>query len=188
MKYVFSVLGIIFVVVLAIVLISRGGNDSPNGRDTPKVVKTTDQNKEGTSVVFTTQGRLVGEDQRRAIRVVVTQSERRLEILTGYEEAVERSQVYANTPDAYENFLIALDRAGFTRSKEYVPTDERGVCPLGRTFIYQVKEFSQDLKNLWNTSCNSAKQGTFAGAASTIQTLFRRQIPDYEKQVKGVKL
>jgi hypothetical protein len=187
MKYVFGVLGVIFAVVLAIILISGGGNDKKKTDTTKRVVKVSQQNKEGTSVSVTTQGRVVGEDERRAIRIIVTQNERRLEILTGYEEAVERSQVYANTPAAYENFLIAIDRAGFNRSRPYPIKDERGVCPLQRRYIYELKEYGQELSRLWSTQC-SAKQGTFAGAATTLRVLFQEQIPDYSKQIRGVKL
>lgn len=178
-----AVLGIIFVVILAIVLISHGGGPKQG----PRPVVVSDQNREGTSVQFTNQGRLVGEDKRRAIRIVVSQNERRLEILTGYEEAVERAQVYPNTPAAYENFLIALDKAGFDNKRVVSDDDERGSCPLGYTYIYQLKDFSQELIRTWSTSC-SARTGTFSGNPATIRTLFQLQIPDYATQTQNVDL
>lgn len=182
MKYVLGVLGVIVVVILAIVLITRGG-----GGKKPLQIDVSDQNREGTSMQFTTQGKVVGEDERRAIRIVVTQNERRLEILNGYEEAVEKTQVYPNTPSAYENFLIALDKSGFEKKRQSTNTDERGVCPLGKTYVYELKDFSQDLIRTWGTSCGT-KTGTAAGKASTIQKLFQEQIPDYTTQIKGVDL
>lgn len=184
MKYVLGVLGILLVVFLAIVLVRSGGRDRPPAE---RPVAVSEQNREGTSVQLTEQGRLVGEDQRRAIRIVVTQNERRLEILTGYEEAVEKSQVYPNTPAAYETFLIALDRAGLNRPRRTAVTDERGVCPLGQRYIFEVKEYSQELVRLWSTSCGN-DEGTFAGKGSTIRTLFKAQIPDYATQTRTVKL
>ena len=36
------------------------------------------------SAVLTTEGNIVGENQRRGIRVIVNQDERRLAILSGY--------------------------------------------------------------------------------------------------------
>lgn len=189
MKYVLGVLGVILVVVLAVVLISRGGNDDkpPAGQQGKRVVKVSEENRQGTSVSVTTQGKLVGEDQRRSIRITVSQDERRLEILTGYEEAIERTQVYPNTPSAYENFLIAIDFAGFSRERKAKTTDERAVCPLGRRYIYELKEYSQELIRSWSASCGT-QWGTFGGKGSTIRKLFQAQIPDYNTQVKGVKL
>lgn len=188
MKYILGVFGVILVVVLAIILMSRGGDDKPPaGQQGERVVKVSEQDREGTSVVLTTQGKLVGETERRAVRVVVSQNERRLEVLTGYEEAVERSQVYSNTPAAYENFLIALDFAGFSRERKAKTTDERAICPLGKRYIYELKEYSQDLIRLWDTSCGN-KFGTFGGDEKTIRQLFEAQIPDYDKHLRGVKL
>lgn len=185
MKYVLGILGIILVAVFAIFLITRGGGDEPE--DKPKEVVVSQQNNPNTSAVMTQQGKLLGEDERRAIRISVTQSERRLDVLTGYGEAVESSQVFANTPEAYENFLIALDKAGYEQKRETSNTDERGSCPLGRTYIYELKEFSQDLIRLWDTTCGQ-KIGTFNGDQGTVRKLFQEQIPDYSKKVENVDL
>jgi hypothetical protein len=183
MKFIFGVLGVILVVIFAIVLIARGGG----GGNKPKPLSVSDQNREGTSAQITTQGKLVGEEERRAIRIVVTQNERRLEILNGYEEAVDRTQVYPNTPSAYENFLIAIDKAGIEKKRETKQTDERGACPMGNTYIYQVRDFSQDLVRAWGASCGT-KVGTFAGKGDVIRKLFQEQIPDYTTQIKDVDL
>lgn len=188
MKYVLGMLGVILVVVLAIILISRGGKDKPpTGQQGERVITVSEQAKESTSAQMTIQGKLVGEDERRAIRITVSQDERKLEILTGYEEAVESSQVYANTPAAYETFLAALDYAGLSRERKALTTDERAVCPLGNRYIYELKEFSQELIRLWDTTCGN-KWGTFGGDENTVRKLFQEQIPEYQKQVKGAKL
>jgi len=185
MKYILGVFGVIFVALLAIILIMRVGRGDNKPAERPLVVS--EEAREGVAAVLTTQGRVVGEDQRRAIRISVNQTERRLEILTGYEEAVERAQTYANTPVAFETFLVALDQAGFDRKKKSTIQDERGACPLGKRYIYELKEYSQDLLSLWNTSCGK-KAGTFAGNQNTIRKLFEHQIPGYATQVRGVDL
>jgi len=189
MKYVLGMLGVILVVVLAIILISRGGNKDkpPAGQQGKRVVKVSEQAKQGTSVQFTTQGKLVGEVERRAIRITITQEERKLDILTGYEEAVERTQVYPNTQAAYETFMTALDYAGLSRERKALTNDERAVCPMGRRYIYELKEYSQELIRLWDTSCGN-KWGTFGGDEKNVRQLFQAQIPEYAKQIKGVKL
>ena len=183
MKFVLGVLGVILVVLLAIILITRGGNREPAIR--PVVVS--EEAREGVSAVFTTRGKLVGQDERRAIRISVNQDERRLEILSGYEEAVERAQVYPNTHAAFENFLIAMDLLGYNRSRVSSIEDERGACPTGKTDIYELKEYSQQMVRLWDSSCGG-KLGTMAGSDATIRKLFEEQIPDYSKQIKDVDL
>lgn len=182
MKFILGILGIIFVAIIAIVLITGGGSKSP----TEKPLVVSEEAREGVSAALTTQGQVVGEDQRRAIRIIVNQDERRLEILSGYGESVERSSTFANTHAGFEAFLVALDQAGFSNKRQTAIADERGACPLGRRYIYELREYSQELLRLWNTSCG--KQGDFAGKGSTIRKLFEKQIPDYSKLVRGVDL
>lgn len=183
MRYVLGVLGVILLVILAVVLITR---DRQAPTTTPLVVS--EQAREGVSAVWIEQGTVTGEDRRRAIRIVVNQNERRLEILTGYGDAVERAQTYPNTQAAFETFLITLDQAGFDASKSApAGIDERGACPLGRRYIYELNERSQPLLDLWGTSC-SRQLGTFDGNRATVHELFQLQIPDYDKQIRDVDL
>jgi hypothetical protein len=181
MKFIMGALGVIFLVILVVVLITRGGK-GPDQR--PLVLS--EQAREGVSAVFTEQGQLVGQDQRRAIRITVNQNERRLEILTGYEEAVLSAQTYANTQSAFEAFLVALDQAGFDNKRVSAIEDERGACPLGHSFIYQLNEFSQPLINTWSTTCG--KTGTFNGNRNAVRTLFRKQIPGYSKLTSKIDM
>lgn len=185
MKFILGALGFIFIAILAIVLITRGrGGD--NGPVAPKLV-VSEEAREGVSAVLTTQGEVVGEDQRRAIRIIVDQDERRLEILEGYGEAVERASTFPNTHAAFETFLVALDQAGFDNKRVSAIEDERGACPLGRRYIYELRDNSQELLRLWNTSC-SGRLGTFDGNSSTIRKLFEQQIPEYKTLIRGVQL
>jgi hypothetical protein len=186
MKYILGILGVILVAVLAIVLITRGPKDQQNTGNTPKKVVISQQNTDGTSVSFTTQGRVVGQEQFRSIRIIVSQDERRLEILTGYEETVSTSQTYPNTPAAYGTFLSSIEKSGFGLTKKSSYSSPEGVCPLGRRFVYQLTDYDQTLINSWDTTCG--KLGTFAGRSATISSLFRGQIPEYNKQVSGVRL
>jgi len=184
MKYILGVFGVIFVSIIAIVLIMRGGGDK---RTAVKPLVISEEAREGVAAVYTEQGAVVGENQRRAIRVIVNQDERRLEILCGYEEAVERSSTFANTNAAFENFLVALDQAGFEEKKPTAIKDERGACPLGRRYIFELREYSQELLRSWNTSCNG-KMGNFDGNTSTVRQLFQKQIPDYSGLTRNVDL
>jgi hypothetical protein len=185
MRYALAIGGIILVAIIAIILIvSRGPSDNPSR---PASVTLSDYANQNSIVSHTTQGEVVGEDQRRAIRISVTPTERRFEVLAGYEEAVERSQTYPNTQAAYEAFLKALHYAGFTRSRASSYDGPIGVCPLGTTFIYDVSADGQSRLNLWSDSCRR-DEGTFAGNASLVRQLFQQQISDYNQQISGVNL
>jgi hypothetical protein len=185
LRYVVGVLGVILVIFLLVALIfGRGGNTTTqNNKTAPQLVDYADKNS---SVSLTTVGRLVGNDERREIRVTVTPNERRLEILSGYDESVISLQTYPNTREAYSNFLSALATNGFTKKRSTSITDPRGLCPTGNRYIYDLSEDGNHLSNLWNTSCNDGSN--FAGRGSTVREIFKNQIPDYNKQTQSVHL
>lgn len=183
MKYVLGIVGIFFVLIIAIVLIF-GGGDGPTNRE--KLI-ISEQAREGVSAVLTTEGQLVGENQRRAIRIIINQNERRLEVLTGYGQAVEQSSTFPNTTAAFEFFLAGLEKAGFDNKRPTSIKDERGICPLGRIYHYELREYSQELLGSWNTSCSS-KIGNFDGRGRLIRTLFQSQFDNYSELTRDVSL
>src|SRR6266508_2081792 len=98
MRYILGVFALFLITIFAIVLVTRGrGNPPQQEHASKRPVSLSRQAKSGTSAALTTQGKLVGETERRAIRIKVTKEERRLEILTGYEEAVSQSFVFPNS-------------------------------------------------------------------------------------------
>ncbi len=188
MKYGLAVVAFIVVAFLAIVFVINRGPSPTTSTNQPKgPVKLAEYDNKNASVSLTTKGELVGEEVRKGIRITVTPTERRLEILGGYGETVERTEIYENTADAYQAFLRGLERAGFTKTRKSTITDYRGVCPFGRQYVYDLSEGGASISNLWSTSC-STKQGTFDGQSGTIRRLFQLQITDYSKQVRGVDL
>lgn len=183
MKYFLGVIGVFLVLIIAIVLIF-GGTSKRADKEQLIISK---QARAGVSAVLTVQGQLVGENQRRAVRIVINQNERRLEILSGYEQSVERSNTFPNTTPAFEYFLAALERAGFDKKQPNTILDERGVCPLGRRYFYELREYSQELLKSWNTSCGS-NIGDFGGRGQLIRTLFQKQFDDYSGLTRDVSL
>lgn len=187
MKYVIGVIAVIIVTILAIVLIiNRDSPDQPNqtGR---QAVSLYEQAKDGGTVSYTVEGKVVGDEERRAVRITVGSSTRKIEVLRGYNETVEKSQTFTNTSAGYEEFLKALELAGFSRKRDYTPKDERGVCPLGRRYIYEFEKPGEDTVKTWSTSC-SPQQGTFGGVSTTVRQLFQNQVPEYNKFTSGVRL
>ncbi len=189
MRYGLAILVIAFLAIVGTaVLIGRGNSDS--GAVRARVTKIADyDSKDSSSVSWTQQGRLVGEDKRRAIRVTVTRSKRTIEVLAGYPERVESNTELPNSTEAFAAFTRALDNAGFGRERTVRLADERGVCPLGSRFIYRLTDSGQEIMRTWSDSCRTS-DGSFGGGktASLISQLFREQITDYDKFISGVRL
>lgn len=189
MKYLLGALGVILVTIFAVVIIvSRPNNDAPKTETTAQQQALTNYATTEARAIFTTEGKLVGNEERREIRISVDRNERVLEILTGYDGVVVRTERFGNTTSAYEAFLAALDQAGFTKARKLSATkEENGACPLGKHFTYELKQGENEIARHWATTCG-AKVGNFAGKRTTIDPLFEAQIPDYDKLVAGVKL
>lgn len=189
MRYGIAVIIIALFAVLGVVLLVNRNNDTPNGTPTTQTVTLSESDTVPSALVsWTQQGRIVGNNQFSSIRVIVTPTYRRIEILNGYENQVLRSTDYENNQEAYNTFTRALDLMKFGRSRTVSNPDVQGVCPFGNRFLYVFNANSQQLVNTWSDTCSNSN-GTYAGgnAVSTAQ-LFRNQIPDYGRQTSGVSL
>lgn len=188
MRYGLAVLVIaFFAIVTTAVFVGR--SDSGPGTSA-RVTKVTDyENKDSASVSWTQQGKLVGEDRRRAVRITITRSKRTVELLAGYPERVERSAEFTNSAEAFSAFTRALDTAGFGRERSVLQPDERGVCPQGNRFIYRLTEGNEEIMRTWSDSCRTS-DGPFGGGntAALIAKLFKEQITDYNDFVSGIRL
>ncbi len=184
-RYIVAVLFIIFVGVLGTILLIGRDRKPASTENVPKTVHVADfVNNERSQVVWTQEGRLVGTDTRRAARITITPNERKVEILEGYEQKVTKTSVFPNNKTAYTNFLLSLENLGYGRERKVKQPDERGVCPTGSRFIYEIRENDENKLRLWSDSC-AAADGTFAGVAPTTRQLFKAQITGYDKFISG---
>lgn len=186
MKYFFGFAAVIVLVILTFVLIWRGfsgGGDAP--APPPPLHSYTFTT---TAMRFTIDGPVDPESEHRALQVTVSRSESRIEILKGYDRVVSKAKSYASNQEAYETFLRALDLLDYTQGNDDPAlADDRGYCPSGRRFIYEIVDGTDILQRYWSTSC-SRKQGTFLGSASEVQKLFKTQIPDYDEFTRGLDI
>ncbi len=189
MRYGIATLLVVVLLVLGAVAIFGGGSSSTGS--SARSTKLADySNNDQASVSWTMQGRLVGDDQRKAIRVTVTKNSRKIQILDGYSERIEKSQEYSNSEPAFASFTRALDGLNFGRERTVVQPDERGVCPQGNRYVYRVTEGTKEVMRTWSSTCSS-NDGNFGGGqnnTSQITQLFRAQIADYNKFTTGIKL
>lgn len=187
MKILIGVVGFIFFALVAVLLlVGRGASNDPDTVTPSKTMMSyADQSA---TFAYTIHGRLVGETERRSVRISITPSERRIEILNGYNNVVERSTAFPNTSAGYKEFAAALEHNGYPKTRKTSVTDVAGVCATGNQYLY-VAQTTGDEKpiNTWSTSCSTA-EGTFGGKATAIRSLFQAQIPEYNRQLDGVRL
>ena len=176
MKYFIGFLVTIGLIILLIVLLASGGGK-------PKV-QTTQRSlisyaNSDAVVRMTIDGPINANQDHRQIQVTVNRDQVTFEQMNGYDGQVAAQQQYASTQNAYTNFLAALTRANFTKgdsSKDMA--DERGLCPLGDRFVFELIDNGTDVQRFWATSCGGTK--TYQGNLNLTVQLFRLQVPDYD--------
>lgn len=188
MKYILGVAVVVIALIFAIFAIATRPSDTPGAsQDGKKVVTLKEEAGGDSTLIYTVEGKIVGEEQRRAVRISVNRNIRTVEVLEGYTERVVRSESYSNNSTAFDVFVAGLDVAGFSRKRDSKIEDRRGVCPFGRRFTFELRKNNEKPVDTWSTSC-SAKEGTFGGAQATVQQLFQGQIPNYSQFTSQVVL
>lgn len=177
MRYLFGFFITVGLIILLIVLLVTGGNKSK----VPNTSKTLASYANSTAVVrLTIDGPINSVQDHRASRITVGRDNTTYEQLQGYDGNVTLLQTYPNTPTSYGTFLRAIALAGFTKGDTASALkNDRGYCPLGSRFIFELEDNGQQLERFWSTSCSGAK--SFLGNANLIVNLFKRQVPDFNK-------
>lgn len=189
MKYIIGGFGIIVVVAAFIALIvtfvGRGPvPDSEKPEDTIVLRELADESSE---VTFVTSGRIVADEEFETIRITVSDSRRRFEILRGYNLTVEERADLPNTTAAYEAFLYALANAGFNSVLEGESTSEKGKCPTNRRHTYRLHIDGEEAIRSWSSPCRG-ERGNFGGDARLVERLFQAQIPEYRERTRGMSI
>lgn len=187
MKIFIGVAGFVFFVLIAVLLLvgRNAGDDNNTAVNTNKLMSYVDQSA---TFSYTIHGRLVGETERRSVRISITPSERRIEVLDGYNNTVSRTATFPNTSAGYKEFAAALEHNGYAKTRKTAITDVAGVCATGNQYLYVTQAPNNETPiNSWSTSCSNS-EGTFGGKATAIRGLFQAQIPDYNRQLDGVRL
>jgi len=185
MRYIIGLLIGIGLIVLTFILIFKAFS----GPGAPKT-QTIDLNSYATTdavVRVTFNGPVTYNSSHQSIRITVGADQVLYEQIQGYQGTLVKSQTYPNNRDAYAVFLRALNFQGFTKGDPSKPKDERGYCPLGRTYVYEGLTGGDNIFRWWNDSC-TANEGNFLGQGGTIRQLFTRQVPDYNTISRGVSL
>jgi hypothetical protein len=184
-RFLISLLVGIGLIVVVLILIFRGGS-SPAPGSNPAANLLSFANT-STTVQLTDSFPVSADQTHHAFMTVVGKDQTTFTVEQGYQGQVLRSQTYQNNSSAYAVFLRALQIAGYNRgNNDPKLADERGYCPLGHVYTYEVKDGNNTLMRYWATSCGGL--GNSRGRTDLILQLFQRQVPDYNKLTQNITL
>jgi hypothetical protein len=188
LRFVLLTIGAILLLVLSawgIASIARNLINGPDKKTSQtEKINLTDYTRPNTSVKITVEGPIVADENFESYEIEVGQNFRRITVYKGYGKTVVLQKSYDNNDVAFESFMKALAKAGFTNSNSSTATeDERGSCATGKRYVYELKDFDEQVSRLWNTTC-STKIGTLTGGGQAIRSLFKAQIPEYQEFAK----
>jgi hypothetical protein len=184
MRYIIGFLIALGLIVLLIILLIGGGNKSghkPTGKLLYEYASTDAQ------VSLTVDGPVNADSLHNQIRITVDNANVTFEQIKGYQDTVVNTKLYANNTDAYDAFLHALMRIGFTQGdNDPALKDESGYCAAGDRYIVELTDGDDTLERYWSTSCDNTK--TYLGNMSLTLSLFQAQVPDYDKLTANIDL
>jgi hypothetical protein len=186
MRYILGfIIGLGLIVLLFVAIFHHGSN---NGAPAPNTThQMVDYADTSTEVQFTDDFPVTANQNHRAIITTVGRDQVTFSVVSGYENQVIRTQSYVNNSAAYAEFLRSLQLAGYNlKNNDTKLRDERGYCPQGHRYIYEIKDGSNTSQHTWSTSCGNI--GNFKGRSGTINDLFHRQVPDYGKLTQDIGL
>lgn len=172
-------LGLVIVLLFVVIfMIIRGGGEEGKVPEAEREL-TSYADDSDAAVVFTTIGPVVAPQDHSEAQIVITNSDSSIDVMQGFDGNVINSQSYPMTTSAFGEFLHALDRAGYTEGNTAEDLkDDRGFCPTGSRYIFEVRDGSKTVQRFWATSCRNAPK-TYRGNLNLTLELFRSQIPDY---------
>ncbi len=186
MRYLVGIILIVVLVIFSVIFFSGGGkNDHKKPVTAAKILP--DYANTDAEIQLTIDGTINSEQLHRSIIINVSRSTNTLQVVQGYQHNVIDTKTFDTNQEAFSKFLFALYRSSFSRSRKTIQPDERGVCPLGNRYIYELKN-TPDHKDTrrWSTSCGGS--GTFGGPPSLVRQIIELQIPNYPNLVSKVVL
>jgi hypothetical protein len=172
-----GVAAVIIIGIIAAFSAGKQGSSTP----TPQPISLTDHTTDGSEVQLTIEGPVNADVLHRSTTISITRDSSAVEFDKTYSNTPITSATYANNQAAFDDFMVALQNAGFTKqAKGNTQSDETGHCPLGQRYIYELITNDAVVMHSWSSSCQSRKE-PFAGNAPLVMELFQNQIPDYDK-------
>lgn len=179
MKYILGFMASILLIILLIILLVSGGSNSKTKVPNSSVTLASYASTEALTRL-TIDGPITAPQDHRAQRITVSRDVITYEQLIGYDGQVVTTKTFPNTATSYESFLRAIGLAGFTKGDTAASlANDRGRCPLGSRYIFELENKGKRLERFWATSCKGPK--SFQGSTNLNISLFKRQVPGYNK-------
>lgn len=176
----------ILIAILALGILGFGGYQTLKTLYKPAApVKTITLNdyltKDDVQVRLTIIGPVTAPEKHVEQTFTVSSSSRDLSVAKAYNTTPAYTNTYDNNQAAFNDFMKALQTAGFTAGAATTSkTTEVGNCPVGTRAVYELISGGTNVFRTWSSSCGS---GTFQGSASAIKNLFQVQFPDFNRQL-----
>jgi len=184
MRYFFGFLISIGLIIFIIILVFSGGKKAPT---LPSNIKPMESySNTDASVRMIIDGPINASDNHEQIRITVDSDSVTFEQLTGYDKRVVNEKTFHNSEASYYSFLRSLGFAGFENGDtSQSMRDERGRCPLGERYTFELNQADNNLIHFWNTSCKGTK--TYLGDTQATIQLFEAQVPNYGDLIATLK-
>jgi hypothetical protein len=186
MRYFFGFLVAIGLIIFIIILIFGGGGKQK------AIVQTTGRALESyantsAEVRMTIDGPVNAAQDHQQVRITVNSNEVVYQQISGYNGDAVNSLTFNNTEDSYYTFLRALGYAGFQHGDTNKDLhDERGRCPLGSRYIFDMSQDGDSLEHFWATTCGKVQ--TYLGNLPGTVQLFQQQVPNYRALTDDLKV
>jgi hypothetical protein len=131
-------------------------------------------------VIFTVEGPVTANERYYSRTITVSADDRSIEADGTYSTTPLVIQNYLNTQPAFADFMYALQRAGFTKSRKVQNSNELGACATGQRFTYELMSDQNIIMKTWTSSCENTS-GTFGGNAEAVNNLFEQQVLNYSQ-------
>lgn len=178
-----TILAIIGVAILAIVffVISLGTHRAPKAIS-PNL---TDYINTDTTVQLTIEGPVTANEKYYSRTITIGRNVRTVQFYKTYANELTKSQDYANNQDAFDDFMHALAGMGFDKQRKGTgDVDEKGMCPNGQRYVYEIIDSGTIKQRLWSDSCSTSER-SFGGNGPAVRELFINQIPDYQSMLSS---
>ncbi len=181
MKAIFAFLGFVVLVIFVVILISRGGGNQVEIEPVPHLAEAAASNAE---FRLTEAGPITAEEEHFRIAITISRDSREVVVYQGYNDVRVASRSFSNSQAAFEEFLSALDRAGYLNERSTSLESEAGICPTRRRHVFESNQFDEEFRR-WTTDCR--EKGNFGGIFATIRTLYRNQIPEFSEFISDTR-
>lgn len=190
-RYIIGFVVTVFLLIVLVVLLIGGniggGSSKKNTKTTTTMKQLQDYSNSGAVVKVTIDGPVNAQQVHDQINITVGRDTTVINRNSGYDGNVVKTMTYTNTETAYNVFLNSLNKVGFDKGdNNKALKDDRGFCPIGNRYVFEIIENGQSVQRYWATSCGGTK--TYLGQLGLTLRLFRAQAPDYSAFISGTNI